>query len=141
MSIGIRLRERRQALGLSLQDVSDRARISVATLSRIENEKQSLEMGLFLVLAKLLDSPPEVFLDTGIRSSDGLDPLVKKISLLNQAQRTRLWRRIAVETRANHARNGAPRNRQMARDVEEFLAQLEMLRTEIESVRKQLRSR
>ena len=52
--IGERIRELRQAQGRSLADVAGKAKVSVATLSRIENDKQSVDLGLFLVLAGIL---------------------------------------------------------------------------------------
>src|SRR2546423_3585082 len=56
--IGERLREARDMRGMSLMDVAGKAHISAATLSRIENNKQGLDFGLFLVLAKILARAP-----------------------------------------------------------------------------------
>src|SRR5688500_1780966 len=52
--IGERIRETRLAQDRSLADVAAKAQISVATLSRIETDKQSLDLGLFLSIAQVL---------------------------------------------------------------------------------------
>ena len=56
--IGNRLRQARTARQLSLNDVAGRAKISVATLSRIERDKQGIDLGLFLTLSRILKAPP-----------------------------------------------------------------------------------
>jgi transcriptional regulator with XRE-family HTH domain len=143
--IGENLREARLAQQRSLADVAKRAKISIATLSRIENEKQTLELGLFLTLAKLLDcSPTELLGEEDGKSGKGaaLDPLVKKIAAFEPGERTRLWRELAAARRA--VRPKAPRRlelRQLSQHVEELLAQVEFLRQELEIVHRRLRRR
>jgi len=61
-AIGARLRVLRREKQLSLADIAARARISAATLSRIENGKQPLGVELFLTLSALLDAPADTIL-------------------------------------------------------------------------------
>jgi len=143
--IGENLREARLAQQRSLADVAKRAKISIATLSRIENEKQTLELGLFLTLAKLLDcSPKDLLGEDDEESGDGaaLDPLVRKIAAFEPGERTRLWRELAAARRT--VRPKASRRleiRQLSQHVEELLAQVEFLRQELEIVHRRLRRR
>jgi transcriptional regulator with XRE-family HTH domain len=140
--LGERIREARLAQNRSLADVAGKANISVATLSRIETDKQSVEVGLFINLARVLDIPPTELLgdDHGRNGNgNGLDPLVRRIAALGSRERLELWRELAAERRANRARARAPQARQTAQHVEELLAQLDFLREELETVRKHIR--
>ena len=134
--IGARLREARQARQLSLSAVATKADISVATLSRIERDQQRIDVELLLALMRILKMNAQDVLDEQ-PSDDGVDPIVAKISGLASPERTKLWRELAA------SRKGAARlpvaNRALAQQVEEFLAQIDFLRGEIEAVRKKLR--
>ena len=68
---------------------------------------------------------------------EGLDPMVAKISALAPLERTKLWRGLAASRRPSERQHVA--NRVLAQQVEEFLAQIDFLRGEIEAVRKKLR--
>lgn len=138
--IGEKIRQLRQAQGRSLADVAGKAKISVATLSRIENDKQSVDLGLFLVLAKVLQVAAHELLDVdGDGDGNGkVDPLARRIAMLETKQRTELWREVAAERRAQRGRNA--RN-DAGQQVEEMLAQLDFLREELETVRKRIKKR
>ncbi len=141
--IGERIREVRNARQMSLTDVAQKAHISVATLSRVERDKQTLELGLFLSLMRILEMDPAELLGAEERGEgplEGLDPLVARITSLAAAERTHLWRTLAVRSskRAHHRRNAS---HDIALQVEELLAQLDYLRNEIEVVRKRLRKK
>ena len=83
--VGEKIRVLRQAQGRSLADVAAKAKVSVATLSRIENEKQSMDLDLFLVLARVLQvSPTDILEENG--GSDPADPLVRRITGLHAAR-------------------------------------------------------
>ena len=140
--IGTRLRELRQSQGRSLADVAGKAKVSVATLSRVENDKQSLDLGLFLVLAKILQVTPNELLSANGNGSDdeNVDPLARRIATLETKKRTELWREVAAERRAHHARNRNARA-DAGQQVEEMLAQLDFLREELETVRKRVKRR
>jgi transcriptional regulator with XRE-family HTH domain len=141
--IGERIREVRQAQSRSLADVAGKAKISVATLSRIENDKQSVEMGMFLLLAKVLGiSPTELLADEGQDENESrLDPLVRRIASLGAKERLELWRDLAAERRSQRSRARGSESRQIGQQVEELLAQVDFLREELEGVRKRIKRR
>ena len=137
--IGEQIRQTRQARRLSLSDVAGRAKISVATLSRIERDKQGLELGLFLTLCKILRTSPRELL--GTEGTDNVDPLAVRIAALNHTERVELWRELAAARRGD--KRNAIRNRlhRLGDEVEELLAQLEFVRAEMESVNSSVRKR
>ena len=134
--IGTRLREARQARQLSLNAVAEKAEISVATLSRIERDQQRIDVELLLALMRILKINSQDVLDEQ-PPEDGIDPMAAKISSLPTQERTRLWRSLATTRKATERHSGA--TRVLAQQVEEFLAQIDFLRGEIEAVRKKLR--
>ena len=133
--IGTRLREARQARQLSLNTVAQKADISVATLSRIERDQQRIDVELLLTLMRILKINAQEVLDQE-PADDSVDPIVAKISALPAQERTKLWRGLTA-TRMNDRHTGP--NRMLAQQVEEFLAQIDFLRGEIEAVKKKLR--
>jgi transcriptional regulator with XRE-family HTH domain len=134
--IGTRLREARLARQLSLSAVAQKADISVATLSRVERDQQRIDVELLMSLMRILKINAQDVLDEA-PVDDGVDPMVAKISNLTGAERTKLWRNLTA-SRKTTERHGSP-TRQMAQQVEEFLAQIDFLRGEMEAVRKKLR--
>ena len=141
--IGERIRELRQAQGRSLADIAGKAEVSVATLSRIENDKQSFDLVLFLLLAKVLQVPAHELLDDG-NGGDGegiVDPLARRIAMLETKKRTELWREVAAERRAQRTQSARGARVDTAQQVEEMLAQLDFLREELETVRKRVKKR
>lgn len=142
--VGERLREIRLAQNRSLADVAGKANISVATLSRIENEKQSVEVGLFLLLARVLSTPAHELLEGEGDDGNGngkLDPLVRRIAALGSRERLELWCDLAAERRTQRSRKRGSESRQMAQHVDELLAQVDFLREELEAVRKKIKQR
>jgi transcriptional regulator with XRE-family HTH domain len=136
--LGTRLRQARQARRLSLNDVATRAKISVATLSRLERDKQGIELGMFLTLSRILKTPPhELISDDG--DSDRVEPLAARIARLNVGERTELWRELAANRRSSVS--GRRQIRHLSYEVEELLAQVDFLREEIDAVRSRLRRR
>ena len=133
--VGARIREARQARQLSLNTVAQKADISVATLSRIERDQQRIDVELLLTLMRILKINAQDVLDEQ-KPEDGVDPIVAKISALAPPERTKLWRDLTANRKGS--RVGLP-NRVMAQQVEEFLAQIDFLRGEIDAVRKKLR--
>jgi transcriptional regulator with XRE-family HTH domain len=136
--IGERVREIRQAQGRSLADVAGKAKVSVATLSRIENHKQSLDLDLFLDLAKVLHVNAAEMLPAN--GDDEGDPLARRISRLDSRTRTELWRDLAQERRTTRDKRAAE-TRNLGAQVEELVAQIEFLREELELVRKRVKRR
>ena len=133
--VGTRIREARTSRNLSLNEVASEANISVATLSRIERDKQGLDLGLFLTLCRILKAIPRDLI--GGDGDEKVDPLAIQIAGLNHPDRMRLWRDLA-ENRKNRHRSVA-KTRRLAEEVEELLAQLRFLQAEIESVHKRVR--
>ena len=138
--IGERIRQTRQARRLSLNDVAGRARISVATLSRIERDKQGLELGLFLTLCKVLKTSPRDLLVEG-ESDSNVDPLAVRIAGLNHPERLQLWHDLAANRRGDRRSHMRARMRRLADEVEELMAQLEFVRAEMESFHTRMRRR
>lgn len=142
--IGERIRELRQAQGRSLADVAGKAKISVATLSRIENDKQSIELGLFLQLARVLDISPAEFLaqeDAKGANGGNVDPLARRIATLETKKRTELWREVAAERRSIRVRSRGAAQRDVGQQVEELLAQVDFMREELETMRRRIKSK
>lgn len=142
--IGDRIREARLARNQSLADIAAQANISVATLSRIENDKQSVELSLFLQLARVLEVSPTHLLD-GASDDDGsgnaLEPLVRRISSLGARERLELWRELAADRRNQRTKARGSNTRPVAQQVEELLAQIDFLREELENVRRRMKQR
>lgn len=136
--IGDRLREARLTRNLSLTDVAGRLDISVATLSRIETNKQHLELGMFLLLAKALQVSPHDLIDAD-EQPVRTDPMVAKIASLNAPERTKFWKNLAAMRKQHRAGSRRAEVRQAGQQVEELLAQVDFLRDEIESFRKRLK--
>ena len=138
MMIGDRIRETRLSQRLSLSQVAAKAAISAATLSRIETNKQNLDLGLFLTLARVLHTSAHELLGedgNGIEAAVG-DPLVRKIAALEATERTQLWRDLAQSQRER-----GPQRRNLSQQVEELLAQVEFLHEEILSVQERTKRR
>lgn len=136
--IGENIREVRQSQGRSLAEVAAKAKISVATLSRIETDKQSIDVELLLVLARVLGIDPADML--GSENHQGNDPLAQRIAGLDARKRAELWRDLATERRTQRAR-GRGAAQQLGQQVEELLAQLDFLREELEAVRSKIKKR
>ena len=138
--VGERICEARLAQDRSLADVAGKASISVATLSRIENDKQSLDLELFLSIARVLQVTTEHLLRDNVEES-GSDPLARRIAALGNRERLDLWRNLAIERRTRRSTKRGAEMRQVAQQVEELLAQIDFLREELESIRKQAKRR
>ncbi|MBV8544618.1 MAG: helix-turn-helix transcriptional regulator [Acidobacteria bacterium] len=135
--VGNRIRVARQSRNLSLTELAGRADISAATLSRIERDKQNLDLGLFLTLTSILKlTPHEVLGDSN--GEEGVDPLVRTITGMETGDRAQLWRSLAAERKAHRRKSD---NKAVANEVDELLAQVDFIRGEIESVQKRLRRR
>jgi len=136
--VGNRIRIARQSRNLSLTELATRAEISAATLSRIERDKQNVDLGLFLTLTRILQLTPHEVLEDA-ETQEGVDPLVRAITGMQTGERAQLWRSLAAERRTHRARKAD--TRAVANEVEELLAQVDFIRGEIESVQKRLRRR
>jgi len=136
--VGNRIRVARQSRNLSLTELAGRAEISAATLSRIERDKQNLDLGLFLTLTRILKLTPHEVLDD-VENEEGVDPLVRTISGMETGDRAQLWRSLTAERKTHRSRKSD--NKAVVNEVDELLAQVDFIRGEIESVQKRLRRR
>ena len=133
LMVGERLRQARIARQLSLADVAGEADVSAATLSRVERDKQAIDVQLFLTLARVLNASPAELL--GDRSGEEGDrPLAARIGAMQARERTELWRQLSDQRRESRQRKRGDA-RTTAAEFEELLAQMEFLREEIETVR------
>lgn len=139
--IGETIRRARLARRQSLADVAEQAGISVATLSRIENDKQTLDLALFLTLARVLEMPPSDLLGA-MQSAGGAGDLTDRdedvaarISALGPAERTELWRELATTRLRIRGRD----RRSLNQTMDELIAHVDLVKKEIEQVRAQLR--
>ena len=86
--IGERLRNARRSRQLSLDAVAKQIGVSVATLSRIETNKQGMDLPLFIQLARALGiDPAAVIGENGDGDGDGL---VRQLAALPADQRARI---------------------------------------------------
>ena len=138
--IGERLRGVRQSQGRSLAEVAGKTNISVATLSRIETDKQSIDVALLMELTGVLGVEAAALLGPAQGNGSAPDPLAQRIAGLDARTRTELWRDLAGERRAQRA-HGRTATRNIAQEVDELLAQLDFLREELESVRARMKTR
>jgi transcriptional regulator with XRE-family HTH domain len=134
--IGDRLRDARQRQQLSLVQVAAKAEISAATLSRIENEKQALDVAMLFALARILHIAPEELIGDG---SEHEEELAQTIARMPAVERTRLWRQLASSRRTSAS--GVRDSGDMSARLEELLAHIDFLRQEIESVKLRMNSR
>jgi transcriptional regulator with XRE-family HTH domain len=136
--IGERLRDARLAQKMSLTQVAGKARISAATLSRIENEKQALSVDTLFALAKIVGVTPEEMVSSGAAEPDERE-LADEINALTPQERTRLWRTLGDSRREpRHSRKEAA---DVNARLEELLAQVDFLREEILSLRSRQKKR
>lgn len=133
--IGDRIREVRNARQLSLTDVAVKAGVSVATLSRIENNKQGLDLDLFMLLARILKTDPNDILDDSQRGA--AEPIAQKITALRSTERVRFWKELSAASRDR--RESKHHHNDLASHVDELLAQIEYIRDELISIRKSAR--
>lgn len=121
---------------MSLADVATEANVSAATLSRVERDKQAIDIELFLTLARVLSTTPADLLnEDGTEETDVA--LAVRIAAMQSRQRTQFWRNLNIERRGQRQHKRADL-RNVTLEVEELLAQMDFLREEIESVRERL---
>lgn len=140
--VGERIRQIRLSQERPLSDVAGKAKISVATLSRIETDKQAVDLGLFLVLAKVLKVTAHELLGDSDGEPDGkVDPLARRIAALETKDRAELWRELAIERRVQRSKKKTTQIQHVGVQVDELLAQIDFLREELEAVRSRIRRR
>lgn len=138
-TVGGRLRLTRKSAGMSLSDVAGKAGMSISTLSRIETGKQPIEVQTLLMLASIIGVEPVDLITSAEIDADPVDPLVRRLHVLDQSERMRLWHQLA-EHRNGHRSDRSATAQQLAMEVEELLAQIDLLRAEIDSVRRRMKN-
>lgn len=135
--LGARLRQVRKRAGRSLADVAGHASMSISTLSRIETGKQPLEVETLIRLAGILGVDPASVITSADDAIDPVGPLIRQFRVLDRTERLRLWAELTEGARRGEGR-GSRRGSELAIEIDELLAQVELLRAEIESVRSRL---
>lgn len=69
MTLGNRIRSRREELGLNQVELAEKSRLTQATISRIESDKLMPKATTLIVLATSLDLAPDEFLKEERRAS------------------------------------------------------------------------
>lgn len=127
--IGERLRRLRAERQFSLATVAEKVGVSVATLSRVETNKQNIDVAMLVTLAGILGvAPSEILGDK--ESDDDHAVLTRRLSRLSRADRTKLF----VESSRR-------REKALASVVDDLLATLDILREELVEIQKGVRRR
>ena len=130
-AIGSSLRRLRTEQKLALATVAGRAGISVATLSRIETNKQGIEVGLLSTLAGILGVSVRDLFKSDDESAD-LAALSRRIGALSRLERTKLF--LEASRRPRNAKQLSP-------VLDDLVSTVEMLREELLTVQRALRRR
>lgn len=122
-----------------MRDVARRADISLASLSRIETNQQGLDIGLFLVLAKILEVDPTDLLPEERVEGGPLAPVLRRISVLSGKERLELWHGLADQARGSGEGTRRSALNQLRQEVEELMAQIEFIQAQVAAVHKRLK--
>ena len=127
--VGESLRRIRIQQRLSLTDIAEKADISVATLSRIETNKQNLDVALLFTLAKILGvSPGEVLGEAGGHAPD---ELAKHLARLRRSERARLLFGPSRQRDPGHLRD----------TIDDLLTTVDVLRDELLTVHRAVKTK
>jgi transcriptional regulator with XRE-family HTH domain len=123
--IGEALRRCRLDRHLSLATVAQQAGISVATLSRVETNKQNVDVGLLLDLARVLDVPAAEII--GGNNGDGNDAqmLSRRLAALKPSERARIFLESSRRSKAK-----------LQTTIDDLLLTIDVLRDELINVRR-----
>ena len=129
-TVGPTLRRLRMERDVALSAVAEQAGISIATLSRIETNKQSIEVGLLLTLARILGvSAADVLGEDGERND--VESLSRRIAALPADERSKVF---LQSSRRRKAKDLQP-------VLDDLVSTVELLREELLSVRSAVRRR
>jgi len=110
--------------------VAEQAGISIATLSRIETNKQSIEVGLLVTLAQILEVSAADILGSDDEQDD-VEVLSRRVAALAPSARTKVFRKSSARRR--------PKDLQPALD--DLISTVEMVREELLNVQRAVRRR
>lgn len=125
--VGANLRRLRIERKLSLASVAEDARISVSTLSRVETNKQSMDVELLVTLARILGATPAEVL--GEPNGEGLRAILRRLAELSPAESAQVF--------IDASRRSEPKDAATA--IDELLAAIDILREDLEDLRRSLR--
>jgi transcriptional regulator with XRE-family HTH domain len=131
LSIGDNLRHARLAQELSLAEVAGKVGISVATLSRVETDKQGIDVALLLKLAGVLGIPAAEILGGQSGGGEDTDSLARRLARLRPADRKKV---ILASARR-------PDRKQLATVMDDMLSTVDVLREELLQVQRAVRRR
>jgi transcriptional regulator with XRE-family HTH domain len=129
-TIGESLRRLRLERQLSLSGVAAQAGVSVATLSRVETGKQTVDVVLLLTIARILGVAPSEILGSD-QPGDELDELTRRISRLPAADRGKVF------SESSRRRT----TRDVSATMDDLLAQIDLLRDDLLELQRRVRTR
>lgn len=134
--IGTALRNARTARGMSLNDVATDAGISVATLSRIETDKQNVDVPLLITLAGLLHVTPAALLDG--EGALRVDPatLAHDLASLSSGERGQV-----IADALEHARGRGHSRQALEARVDSLLVALDLVEDELRALQRGMKKR
>lgn len=118
-AVGETIRRLRLERDLSLADVAGKAGISVASLSRVETNKQSVDVELLLKLAQVLSVAPAELMG-GAQEVRSSDTLARELARLAPAERARIF----LQSRRHDAK-------QLPAAVDDLLSTIDVLREDL----------
>ena len=129
-AVGDMLRRLRVERQLSLAGVAAQAGVSVATLSRVETSKQTLDVPMLQTLARILGVPAgEILGEDG--NDDDPATLERRLARLSGADRTKLF------LDASRRRNA----KELGNVLDDLLSTIDVLRDELLEVQRSVRRR
>lgn len=130
--VGEAIRRLRVEQQLSLARVAVKAGVSVATLSRVETNKQSVDVGLLERLADILGVTAGAILgEANGDGHDGAEELAHRLSLLSAPERTRIF--------LSASRSRDPR--QIGALLDDLLSTVDLVREELLQVQRNMKRR
>jgi len=130
-TIGTALRTARMTKGMSLTDVATTAGVSAATLSRIETDKQGVDVDMLMTLSRVLHVSPADMLDEAHQAPSSEETLVNALAALTSDERTRIV--MAAAKRRTKRGPGEPLHAQL----DALLTTIDLLRDELTTLRQQ----
>ena len=127
-NIGERLRSARRSRQMSLDVVAKKLGVSVATLSRIETNKQGIDLPFFIQLAHAIGIDPASFLGDDVMVG-GNDVLIRRLAAFPPDARAQIMIAASRDGRSNGKRGD------LHRRLDALLATLDVLRDQLLEVR------
>lgn len=135
--VGAGLRKARNSRRLSLNDVASQAGISAATLSRIETEKQNVDVGLLVALSGILGIEPATLLGSAGNGEGRLsDALIGTLATMGPGECAQV-----VAESMKQSRRGKPRRDALHARIDLLVAALDLIHEELLELRHDARRR